>query len=192
MKKSILKKDDIDKFYQYVYFGDINNELDMAIKRAYRDFNRTLSGFANIENHKEIFNSAVKILNEEIIWLINSKISTQNEFDNWHKMTCDKLKKSFLNQKFHYGQAQKWINMTLKYYSMLKPQKVECVYEFFHVPIDRYIIHCTNYAFDCAWSKIDEYDKYLDFQKWFRNTYKGIPLDVEFRIWLNEVLHKNN
>ena len=190
MKKTILKKDDIDKFYKYVYFGDINNDLNMAIKRAYRDFNRTLSGFANVKNHKEIFNSSVKILNEEIIWLINSKIFTQNEFDNWHKKTCDRLKKIFQEQKFYYGQAQKWINMTLKYYSMLQPKKVEHIYEFFHVPIDRYIIQSTNYTFDCAWSKIDEYDKYLDFQKWFRNKYKGIPLDIEFKIWLNEVLNK--
>ena len=103
MKRSILKKDDIDKFYKYVYFGSINNDLNMAIKRAYRDFNRILSGFANVENHKEIFNSSVELLNEEIIWLINSKISEQNEFDNWHKKTCDRLKKIliFLTNKYN-------------------------------------------------------------------------------------------
>ena len=76
--------------------------------------------------------------------------------------------------------------MTLKYLSMFDHKVTEETYEYYHVPIDNYILNATNYKFDTAWSKINSYEKYLEFQKWFREKYKGIPLDVEFNMWLNE------
>lgn len=45
----------------------------------------------------------------------------------------------------------------------------------------------TNYKFDTVWSKITLYEKYLEFQKWLREKYDGIPLDEEFKIWLNYI-----
>lgn len=45
----------------------------------------------------------------------------------------------------------------------------------------------TNYKFDTVWSKITSYEKYLEFQKWLREKYDGIPLDEEFKIWLNYI-----
>ena len=76
--------------------------------------------------------------------------------------------------------------MALKYISMFEHKKTESTYEYYHVPIDNYILKSTKYKFDTAWSKITSYEKYYDFQKWFRNTYDGIPLDVEFNMWLKE------
>lgn len=49
-----------------------------------------------------------------------------------------------------------------------------------------YITKSTNYKIYAALSGINSYDKYLEFQKWFRNQYYGIPLDVEFNMWLKE------
>ena len=48
------------------------------------------------------------------------------------------------------------------------------------------LLNGINYIFDTACSRIDLYDKYLEFQGWFRNTYGAIPLDVEFKMWLEE------
>ena len=45
----------------------------------------------------------------------------------------------------------------------------------------------TNYKFDTVWSKITSYEKYLEFQKWLREKYDGIPLDEKFKIWLNYI-----
>lgn len=45
----------------------------------------------------------------------------------------------------------------------------------------------TNYKFDTVWSEITSYEKYLEFQKWLREKYDGIPLDEEFKIWLNYI-----
>jgi hypothetical protein len=38
---------------------------------------------------------------------------------------------------------------------------------------------------DCAWSQIKNYEDYFEIQKWVRNHSILIPLDLEFKIWLN-------
>ena len=98
------------------------------------------------------------------------------------------LIQTFGNQKLFYGQAQKWINMSLKNLSMLNHSKVNSFYEYCHIPIDNYILEETGYKFNTSWSRIDNYHDYLIFQEWFNNNYKGIPLDEEFKLWIN---HKN-
>ena len=62
---------------------------------------------------------------------------------------------------------------------------VEHHYEFFHVPIDNYIINITNIKLSVAWSRISDYEEYIKFQKAFSDKYNGIPLDEEFRLWLD-------
>ena len=99
----------------------------------------------------------------------------------------------FYNSKLTIGQAQKWFNMTIKYLSIIEPEMVENFYEYCHIPIDNYILKETNYkGFKTAWSRIDNYDDYLEFQKWFRNKYDEIPLDVEFKLWINRCKIERN
>ena len=116
--------------------------------------------------------------------LLTKIIKEQSDFDKWHKECCDKLIKTFDKQLFTYGQAQKWINMSLKNLSMLDHQLIEKQYEFFHVPIDNYIVDITGIKISVAWSRISNYDEYIEFQNKFRDTYEGIPLDNEFKLWL--------
>ena len=40
--------------------------------------------------------------------------------------------------------------------------------------------------FDCAWSKINNYDDYLAFQKWVDTFPEYIPLELEFLLWLDK------
>ena len=44
------------------------------------------------------------------------------------------------NQKFHFGQVQKWVNMTLKYLYLLGIVKDEDDVKALHIPIDSYIM----------------------------------------------------
>lgn len=44
------------------------------------------------------------------------------------------------NEKFYYGHAQKWLNMTLKYMTLLNVEEVLNVRDLLHVPIDQYIL----------------------------------------------------
>lgn len=75
--------------------------------------------------------------------------------------------------------------MSLKYLSMIDYSLVENHYEYFHVPIDNYIVDITNIRLSTAWSRINSYETYLNFQKLFTDKYPGIPLDEEFRLWLD-------
>ena len=145
---------------------------------------RTITGFSKNEEHDNIFNNALRLLYTEINSLLSKTIKEQSEFDKWHKECCDKLIKTFEKQLFSYGQAQKWINMSLKNLSMLEHKLVERQYEFFHIPIDNYIIEITGMKISVAWSRLSNYDEYIEFQKKFRNSYNGIPLDNEFKLWL--------
>lgn len=42
--------------------------------------------------------------------------------------------------EFYIGQAQKWVNMTLKYLYVLVPDVVEPFYNLLHIPLDNYIM----------------------------------------------------
>lgn len=76
--------------------------------------------------------------------------------------------------------------MSLKNLSIINHKKVVSFYEYCHIPIDNYILKATGYKeFKTNWSRIDNYDDYLNFQKWFKNKYKGIPLDEEFMLWID-------
>ena len=184
MSKTILTEKDYNDFYKSILFGKINNPINISVKRAYRDLCRTIVGFSKNSNHDIILNNAIGLLNEEIEKLIYSKIENQDAFDIWHKKCCDELIDIFGNQKFYYGQAQKWINMSLKYLSMIDHNMIENNYEYFHVPIDNYIINISKINVPVSWSRISDYNLYLNWQKKFKIKYSGIPLDNEFILWL--------
>jgi hypothetical protein len=66
---------------------------------------------------------------------------------------------------------------------------------FLHIPIDSFILEgCIWYydykpnptLVDTVWTKIDDYKKYLEFQKWFSKiaASKGaIPIELEMILW---------
>jgi len=184
VKKTRLTEKDYNLFYKSIIYGNVTDTIETSIRIAYRDLCRTITGFAKNESHSKIYETAKNLLYSEIRVLLNKKIRNQIEFDEWHKECCNKLIIIFGEQTFYYGQAQKWINMSLKYISMLEHSIIKNVYEYCHVPIDNYILNAVTYSFDKAWSRIDNYNDYMKFQKYFREKYKGIPLDVEFKIWL--------
>lgn len=191
MKKTKLTEIDYNEFYKTMLYGDLSNPLNNAIKAAYRDVCRTITGFSKNPNHDYILENAKKNIKESIEKLLCSEINTQTDFNKWHKKSSERLIKSFENQNFTYGQAQKWINMTLKYLSMFDHKKVEKIYEYCHIPIDNYILETVrkkgmvSVEFKSAWSRINSYSDYLKFQEEFRENSKEIPLDKEFYMWIN-------
>ena len=187
MKKTKLTEKDYTEFYKAMLYGDLSDPLKVAIKTAYLDLCRTISGFSKNSDHDDIIKNAKDEMKKVIKELLHQNITEQGDFDEWHKWACDKLIKSFRNQKLTYGQAQKWINMTLKYLSMFDHEKVEKVYEYCHMPIDSYIIEAVGEDFKTKWSKIESYEQYFNYQKMLRNKYENkILIDVEFYMWINE------
>ncbi len=195
MKESQIKRKDWEEYIFGLFFGK-GDKLENCIARAYRDFSRTLHGFGKLSDNYEITNDFKKNHLKKIFENVKKiKFKNQDEFDSWHEKTCRDII-DYYKQKgykeFYIGQAQKWINMTFKYIYSYGENNLEGyihIYRFCHVPIDNILLEkidskLNSYnRFDSPWSRIKDYSIYLEFQKWFRKNYEGIPLDNEFRIW---------
>ena len=208
-----MDQDKVTKFYQFTLFGNFNASSEESIiraasRRAYRDMCRTLCFNGDIKNDaKKIENeySAVVtgIFLDEIpkCFTINNKM----DFDAWHKKFCDSVISKFEKaceedkenqcRKFYYGQAQKWVNMTLKYLVMLlDSSKLAKVYPYLHIPIDRIIIERANETLNVPppvngkkvvpWSKLN-FELYDQYQKDLRSKIGDqAPLDWESTAWI--------
>lgn len=197
MKKPVLTQADWTQYLIHLYFGK-GEPLSCCLDRAYRDFNRTLHGIGNTKNNEELYAAGKRYLRDRIV-LLRKKTDDIDQaiFDNWHKNTCHGLcelyeKNQFAN--FHIGQAQKWVNMTLKYiftYGEKKLPGYSKNYNFCHVPIDNVILdEIEKYnapAILGKWSRISSYDEYFKLQRWFRKKFELIPLEAEFKLWQGEM-----
>lgn len=185
MRESKITKEDKIKWWQGNLFEE--DLIELAMTKAYRDLMRTIRSFATDVNNNRIKTNARSFIKESINKIIKSNITTQEQFDKLHQEVCENLIEKFEDQYFTIGQAQKWINMTFKYLHLLEYKDITNIYEFCHIPIDSYMLNITNYQMSKPWSKLNDYDEYLQYQEWFRDKYKNdIPLDVEFYLWLEE------
>jgi len=80
--------------------------------------------------------------------------------------------------------------MSLKYMFVHGSERIsgfDRIYEYCHIPIDRIILEKLQYKkFHTAWSRIDDYNTYSDFQKYIREiACDRIPLDFEFKLFMN-------
>ena len=183
MRKSVISFDEKMSWWKGDFF--IDDIIDLAMSKAYRDLMRTIRGFSANPKHDAIIGNARKALHRSMITMLSAEINSQEEFDELHKAACYDLISAFSGQTFTVGQAQKWINMTFKYLHLLDYPAVQTVYEYCHIPIDSYILDITNRTMSKPWSKITDYSEYLGYQVWFREQYPNdIPLDKEFYLWL--------
>lgn len=94
-------------------------------KRAYRDLSRTLHGIGTHPAKTTLLESAHASLHAFVTDL--EEVKTREEFDALHDTWCEDRICFFREHPhpdreafvFTYGQAQKWINMTLKYLAVL-------------------------------------------------------------------------
>jgi len=200
IKKTKLTKEDFSKFWLRVYFGsEIEKDFILScIDRAYRDFNRTMHGIADKKKEDKYDYGYFRSLMNEIINDTLTNDFNQNSFDMWHKQSCDKLINEFekiVNYQLHYGQAQKWINMTLKYLFAIGNEKINGIdrnYKYFHIPIDNIIQKKLNIEYNICnipmkWSRINDYTIYMNYQIEVRSKLMGqIPMDVEFKLFNGE------
>ena len=105
---------------------------------------------------------------------------------------------TLVTHRSEFGHAQKWLNMTFKYIYTMGEQRLPDfghLYGLCHVPLDNILIDALRrYDFPplpCKWSKLADYDIYLDRQLWVRKRFPLAPLDVEFRLWMGSELPTN-
>jgi len=196
-----LRKEDALRFYALMTMGGYLS-IDACVNTAYRDFCRTLHGIMGNDNNEAMRSKASDIIKRMIGKVLKSSL-TQNEFDKLHCSACKAIKKVYSENQtsFFIGQAQKWINMSFKYVYLLYLADLLDVsktgidilkhnYIHFHLPIDNIVLqHQTvkrlysEHIGNTAWSRIDNYTKYLAFQKSLQDAVE-IPLIVfEGQIW---------
>ncbi|HXC42634.1 MAG TPA: hypothetical protein VNY51_03815 [Candidatus Dormibacteraeota bacterium] len=188
---SKLTKDYEEYLLRLIFGREIS--LSACATVAYGDFNRTLKGISKLANRDDLHAKAEKVLVDALAELkgrLKNRMS-QSDFDSWHRRTCDGLVAVYGDRfTFHVGQAQKWINMTLKYIFTVGEEHIPGFspgYALCHAPIDNIVLgELTRYGFDWpskAWSQFD-YDEYFKCEEWMREKFKPTPLlDVEFVLW---------
>lgn len=177
-------------------------------KRAYRDLSRTLHGIGTHPDKTTLLEDTHTSLHQFVTNL--ETVTTQHEFDDRHDTWCqDRIR--YFNAHPHpdkeaftltYGQAQKWINMTLKYFAVLNHPAMADVYPYLHVPIDSIIykeaahptagIGVPRPPGGIAWSRLNQ-DQYRDYQQRLRDNITDnsdgslTPLDWEAQAWITRL-----
>lgn len=228
-------KKELYDFLMYSVFSITGKEdKDKKIKcarRAYRDLARTLRykySSSELEHAKKGSEKAY-FKEKRDLWigemctkLIDSIDMFEKEkktFDTWHKDICAKFVEpkdevfcrwdKFLDEKFTWGQAQKWVNMTLKYLWLMDLLPTSISAEWLHVPIDSYILKklsqndyfkkCKNIKADKyrgeTWSAMSDYKNYYELQKEIRDMPKEkqkSPIEWEGAAWIDIANNRYN
>lgn len=191
-----LKKDFHEEAMKYcvgLAYGDLRRTLMFKKVEIEDEKNK-------IENKKADFrNKMYRLIIDWIRKEIFSLNDPKSQFNDKHRAICEKIKteatNSALFDQFYLGQAQKWLNMTLKNILLLNlcPDKMtDDLITSLHVPVDSIVIreawelkdvefpqigltrpkHKTGkdqgkprYESVECWSRWDDYNDYLKFQK---------------------------
>ena len=197
MVRSRLTRDDYDEFLLHAYFGYGRDYLWLCIDRAYRDFNRTMRGFRQLEKKQEAHKQARTHVRQLLLDFPTLQVTANAEYDRWHRQACASLAvvyKEYGYEPFYVGQAQKWLNMSIKYIYTMGTKRIpgfDAFYPLCHVPFDNILIERLHqYGFSLPstrWSRIQDYEQYLSYQQWIRDRFRVPPLDVEFLLWNGEI-----
>jgi len=192
--RHVVSANDWDDFVAFCYFGRRGDWLDRCMWRAYLDMNRTLHGMSKLgEGHSDWKTAMLNVLRDRLTMLPDEHVWTQASFDAWHHESVDMLIAVSTEHKFavSVGQAQKWINMSVKYAIALGERRVPGffrVYDVAHVALDNIVLErLTELGMSplgCAWSRLDDYGRYMGCQQWVHDHFPdACSLEVEYRLW---------
>ena len=209
------------EFLKYAYFnmtkGDsMNDILIKCAEKAYLDFCRTIKfNTENKDTRKGANRKICEMLVHEYDVLANAVKESdekQNAFDCEHKIICEEIINTYSEiSELTYEQAQKWLNMMLKY--VLMTAEDFALKNYLHIPVDSYIMqavgsddtklkHCLK--LECVpkkdgtvgkysestskpWSKWN-YEEYIAFQDSIRTAISerehSSPIEWENAAWI--------
>ena len=228
-------------FLLYSYFGCSSEDSEQTVKkkcayRAYLDLARTVKyTYSSTELKKatvgtdayafiSVQKDRIKFICSKLIKSIEGYPNHSGGFDTWHESKCAQIidrmnapygdgKKGFLKARFTYGQAQKWVNMTLKYLWLLDMLPNGLSEAELHVPVDSFILEALKgtqlfntegnkitgsgesyYYNGEAWSAISEPKNYKKLQDGIGDIAKkqGIsPIQWEGPAWIKVAQQRN-
>jgi hypothetical protein len=174
---------------------DREPDTECCIHSAYLDLSRTLTGMATFRDAKAWHGFTTTCLRSQLKILTDHSRWSREEFDAWHRTTTFQLIETAATAGFPLtvGQAQKWINMNIKngiaLGGRLSPS-LSCVYDVAHVALDRVILGelrreswMPSGLLQGPWSKLENYEDYMQCQRLIREHLPGIPVEEEFRLW---------
>jgi hypothetical protein len=182
-------------FLLRLFFGKIDDPLRACVNLAYFDMCRTLRGISTLPRAVELRESSHLHVRTAFENLKAQKDNLdQDAFDGWHRDICHSLCSHYESHGFSafaIGQSQKWINMTLKYIYVFGEDRLPGyghLYSLGHVPVDNVMQEkfgrCGANPLTTPWSRLGNYDEYLEYQYWIREHFAGsAPLAVEFHLW---------
>jgi hypothetical protein len=191
----------------YLGFGPPDELILRCVRRAYRDFNRTWHGARDPAGRRNEVRGAAEVAIVDALTALRMAKLGQSGFDRWHSVAMKAVMfatdPEARGTGLTLGQAQKWINMSVKYVVGGRVDGFDWVEAFAHVPIDRILIAQIEQHPDLriindtlppgAWSKLTDESAYLAFQKGLRNIVSPlVPLSVEFRLWSTAVRSLGN
>lgn len=165
------------------YFGQSKDLCKAAVDRAYVDMAAHTLHFKDNDNYDEKWGSR---LYASII-IVERVKDFKGDFTKWHGETIEQIKQCYEGKldndndknSLTEGQAQKWLNMTIKYLFVLKEllgeddDRFSSIKYFFEnttkeeyrMPIDSYILKEKNYK-KKTWSTLekDDYDEVMQIE----------------------------
>lgn len=165
------------------------------VRLAYLDVNRTIHGIG-ADQRQCLKECAARFIRG----ILSDPPRNQAEFDRHHQEACQQCLtcSSAAGAVIHYGQAQKLLNMALKYLyneSLLDsnpslPRLPKDVEDFFHIPIDNQILRYLQNDLGLSrptplpWSKWNR-DQYAALQNDLRDRLglRHKPLEVDYLVW---------
>lgn len=136
-------------YFEIDFDAELNEIIYSAAKVAYKD--ATLMGAYNVNYSNDKKSNRIK----KLINAINDRSIKKQSFKKWHDETCNNL----VDEQFTYGNAQKFLNMTIKYlfiiYSILIEYNPKCSfvdfyerkymkdYSKFQIPVDNNILEAA-------------------------------------------------
>lgn len=159
---------------------------------AYADMARhTLRSNIALEDKKRKKEEVISLLKMAFLNVIKAKQKLL--YDDWHRQVCDRIIKSYasLGIRLSYGQAQKWLNMLVKYIYVYNLDKFMGFFNYIvdiqnlHMPIDNKIIEIAQKKLSVrkpkSWSKMN-YDEYMKYQAELNTALSNFSKDTDERI----------
>jgi hypothetical protein len=190
-----VSQEEWNSFADIARLNEHGDALGSCIRSAYLDMSRTLRGIAGFADAEAWHRAMTDCLRSQLDILTSQSMWNRGDFDAWHRATTQRLidAAGSLGFPLKVGQAQKWINMSIKnglaLGERLKPNLL-CVYDVAHVALDNIVLEglrrkkrMPRELLRGPWSKLPDYEEYMACQQWIRANLPGIPVEEEFRLW---------
>ena len=178
---------------------DINEVIKEAVKRAYAPSIQNTAikeGKYGSKKLKVPKDKCVPIIEEALKNIMD--VNNECDFEKWEEELAKKIRKIYKEDNhivlYTYGNAQKWINMSIKYiFSADSVDFNKKIFEVCYLPIDRAIQNAATRDLGVrplneAWSKCDDWEEIKNYQKSIKDaigqkTHYGPRLWWECNVW---------